>query len=79
LHTPVLSFAHLSLNDRDRAVAVMRSVAPVAGFGDIYPGTEAWIELHLTPGRYFIVCQVQAKADGRPHYKHGMFTEFSIE
>jgi hypothetical protein len=54
-------------------------VAPVAAFGDIYPGKEAWIELHLTPGRYFIVCGVPAKADGRPHYKHGMFTEFSIE
>lgn len=54
-------------------------VAPVAAFGDIYPGKEAWVELHLTPGRYFIVCEVPAKADGRPHYKHGMFTEFSIE
>ena len=54
-------------------------VAPVAAFGDIYPGKEAWIELHLTPGRYFIVCQVPAKADGRPHFKHGMFTEFSVE
>jgi hypothetical protein len=54
-------------------------VAPVAGFGDIYPGKEAWVELRLTPGRYFIVCQVQAKFDGRPHYKLGMFTAFSIE
>jgi hypothetical protein len=54
-------------------------VAPVAGFGDLYPGKEAWVELRLAPGRYFIVCEVPAKADGRPHYKHGMFTEFSIE
>jgi hypothetical protein len=54
-------------------------VAPAAGFGDIYPGKEAWVELRLTPGKYFIVCQVQAKVDGRPHYKHGMFTEFSID
>jgi uncharacterized cupredoxin-like copper-binding protein len=54
-------------------------VAPVAGFGDIYPGKEAWVRLHLTPGRYFIICQVQAKSDGRPHYKHGMFTEFSVD
>jgi uncharacterized cupredoxin-like copper-binding protein len=54
-------------------------VAPVAAFGDIYPGREAWIELYLTPGKYFIVCSVPAKADGRPHRKHGMVTEFSIE
>jgi uncharacterized cupredoxin-like copper-binding protein len=54
-------------------------VTPVAGFGDIYPGKEAWVQLRLTPGRYFIVCQVPARADGRAHYKHGMFTEFSIE
>ena len=54
-------------------------MAPVAGFGDIYPGKEAWVELRLTPGRYFIVCQVQAKLDGGPHYKLGMFTAFSIE
>jgi uncharacterized cupredoxin-like copper-binding protein len=54
-------------------------VTPVAAFGDIFPGKEAWFELHLTPGRYFIVCQVPAKVDGRPHYKHGLVTEFSIE
>ncbi|HVX31225.1 MAG TPA: hypothetical protein VHA53_12160 [Nitrolancea sp.] len=53
-------------------------IAPVAGFGDLHPGEEAWVELPLTPGRYFIVCQVPAAADERPHYKHGMFTEFQI-
>lgn len=54
-------------------------VAPVAGIGDIYPGKEAWMEVALTPGRYFIVCQVEAKADGRPHYAHGMVTEFTVD
>jgi uncharacterized cupredoxin-like copper-binding protein len=52
--------------------------APVAGFGDLFPGKEAWIELDLAPGRYFILCGVPARADKRPHYKRGMFTEFSI-
>jgi uncharacterized cupredoxin-like copper-binding protein len=52
--------------------------APVAGFGDIYPGKEAWVAVHLTPGRYFMLCEVQAKADGRPHFKHGMFAEFTV-
>ena len=54
-------------------------VAPVAAFGDIYPGKEAWVAVHLTPGRYFVLCQVPAKADGRPHFKHGMFTELTVE
>ena len=54
-------------------------VAPVSGFGDFYPGKEAWVELHLTPGKYFIICGVEAKADGRPHYKHGMVSEFTIQ
>jgi hypothetical protein len=53
-------------------------VTPVAGFGDIYPGQEAWVELVLTPGRYFIVCQVPA-TDKRPHFKHGMYSEFVID
>ncbi len=52
---------------------------PVAGFGDLFPGKEAWLELRLTPGRYFMICQVQAKTDGRPHSAHGMVTEFSID
>jgi hypothetical protein len=53
-------------------------VAPVAAFGDIFPGREAWVELPVTPGRYFIVCSVPAKADGRPHRKRGMLTELSV-
>ena len=52
--------------------------APVGGFGDLFPGKEAWIELDLTPGRYFILCGVPARADDRPHYTRGMFIEFSI-
>jgi uncharacterized cupredoxin-like copper-binding protein len=54
-------------------------VAPISGFGDFYPGKEAWVELHLTPGKYFIICGVQAKSDRRPHYKHGMVSEFTIQ
>ena len=51
---------------------------PVGGFGDLYPGKEAWTDLHLTPGRYLILCGVRAKADHNPHYTHGMFKEFTI-
>jgi hypothetical protein len=54
-------------------------VAPVAAFGDIYPGKEAWFATRVTPGRYFVVCQIPAKSDGRPDFKHGMVTEFTVE
>lgn len=54
-------------------------VAPIAAFGDLYPGKEAWVAVDLTPGRYFMLCDVPAKADGRPHRKHGMVTEFTVE
>ncbi|MGH7618411.1 MAG: sulfocyanin-like copper-binding protein [Gemmatimonadaceae bacterium] len=57
----------------------MAPAAPVAAFGDLFPGKEAWVELHLTPGRYFILCRVPAKSDGKPHSKHGMSTEFVIQ
>jgi uncharacterized cupredoxin-like copper-binding protein len=54
-------------------------MAPVAAFGDLFPGKEAWIEMRLTPGKYFMLCQAPARADGKPHYKHGMTAEFTIE
>jgi uncharacterized cupredoxin-like copper-binding protein len=54
-------------------------VTPVAGFGDLHPGEEAWVELTLTPGRYFFVCQVPAAADGRPHHQYGIFREFTVQ
>lgn len=53
-------------------------VTPIAGFGDIYPGQEAWVALVLTPGRYFIVCLVPS-ADKRPHIERGMYREFVID
>jgi hypothetical protein len=49
------------------------------GFRMPYPGKEAWFTMRVTPGRYFTVCQVPAKADGRAHCKHGMFTEFTVQ
>lgn len=54
-------------------------VAPVAAFGDLFPGKEAWIAIDLPPGRYFMLCGVPGREDGHPHYKRGMFTEFTIQ
>jgi uncharacterized cupredoxin-like copper-binding protein len=75
--TPTAGF-HEYLAWHESSEPGLPPVAPVAGFGDLYPGKEAWIELDLTPGQYFIVCEVPGRVDKRPHYKRGMFTEFSI-
>ena len=53
-------------------------VDPVGGLGDLAPGRELWLSIDLAPGRYFLLCQVPAAADGQPHYQHGMVLEFTV-
>ncbi len=53
-------------------------VDPVGGLGDLAPGRELWLSIDLPPGRYFLLCQVPASDDGRPHYEHGMVLEFTV-
>jgi hypothetical protein len=53
-------------------------VNPVGGLGDLGPGREFWLSIDLRPGRYFLLCQVPASDDGRPHYEHGMVLEFTV-
>lgn len=53
-------------------------VDPIGGLGDLAPGRELWLGLALPPGRYFILCQVPASGDGRPHFEHGMVLEFTV-
>jgi hypothetical protein len=53
-------------------------VDPVGGLGDLAPGRELWLAIDLTPGRYFLLCQVPASGDRRPHYEHGMVLEFTV-
>jgi hypothetical protein len=37
-----------------------------------------WLPLTLSAGRHFAFCQVPARADQQPHYRHGMVREFSV-
>jgi hypothetical protein len=53
-------------------------VDPVGGIGDLVPGREIWLEANLRPGRYFFLCQIKARSDSRPHYRHGMVLEFTV-
>jgi uncharacterized cupredoxin-like copper-binding protein len=44
-----------------------------AGSGQgIKPGAAGWVTLHLTPGRYELVC------NEKDHYRHGMFAELQV-
>jgi uncharacterized cupredoxin-like copper-binding protein len=54
-------------------------VRPVGGVGDLAPGHEMWLAVSLTPGRYFIICQVPDAHDGQPHHRHGMVREFAVQ
>lgn len=48
------------------------------GVGDFIAGRTVWMAVTLTPGRYFIICQVPDAGDGKPHYDHGMIREFEV-
>jgi hypothetical protein len=51
---------------------------PIGGIGDMFAGREVWIPITLSPGQYFIICQIKDSSDGRPHYQRGMFREFEV-
>jgi uncharacterized cupredoxin-like copper-binding protein len=48
-----------------------RSCGHGAGDG-ILPGATSWVTLHLTPGRYELICNLPG------HYAMGMFTELDV-
>lgn len=57
----------------------MPPAIPIGGVGDLVPGGEAWMLVHLEPGRYALLCQVPSPSNGdRAHYKLGMVHEFVV-
>lgn len=53
-------------------------VIPLGGSGSLVRGREVWLPMTLTPGRYFMFCEVETKRSGIPHYRHGMYREFVV-
>lgn len=51
---------------------------PVGGIGDLAPGREIWLEVTLSPGRYFWFCEVPGP-DGKSHFEKGMVSEFVVD
>jgi len=52
--------------------------APIGGTTPMAKGEENIIALDLTPGEYGMICFAPDAKDGKPHFIHGMMTEFSI-
>ena len=52
--------------------------APIGGTTPIARGEENIITLDLAPGDYGLICFVGDAKDGKPHFMHGMMTQFTI-
>ena len=52
--------------------------APIGGTTPMAKGEENIITLDLTPGEYGLICFAPDAKDGKPHFAHGMMTQFSI-
>jgi hypothetical protein len=50
----------------------------LGGSGSMVRGRQVWLPLTLTPGRYFMFCEVTENGDSIPHYRHGMYKEFEV-
>jgi uncharacterized cupredoxin-like copper-binding protein len=47
------------------------------GVTGLSPGQEAEAEVDLRPGRYAFICFLSDAKDGKPHFEHGMVSEFT--
>jgi uncharacterized cupredoxin-like copper-binding protein len=50
----------------------------VGGVGDFISGRTVWQAVTLTPGHYFLICQVPDPVRMKPHYALGMVREFEV-
>lgn len=68
-------------SDMQRWIAKMSGPPPgraVGGIASMKPGTTNYFEVELTPGEYLAICFVPDKQDGKPHFEHGMMTQFTV-
>jgi len=52
---------------------------PVDGMAGMAKGRTGIFTANLTPGTYAITCFVPDAKDGKPHFAHGMTTEFEVK
>jgi len=51
---------------------------PIGGTTPMAKGEENIVMLDLAPGEYGLICFVPDATDGKPHFMHGMVTDFTI-
>jgi|KBSMisStandDraft_5_1062788.scaffolds.fasta_scaffold07791_4 hypothetical protein len=51
---------------------------PFAGVTSLDPGASATFAADLTPGEYGLICFLPDMKDGKPHWTHGMMTQFKV-
>ena len=52
--------------------------APIGGTTPMARGEENLITMDLTPGEYGLICFAPDAKDGKPHFTHGMMTQFTV-
>jgi len=52
---------------------------PLGGIVGIEPGDRGFFTADLEPGRYGLVCFFPNPSTGKPHFLHGMTTEFTVK
>ena len=52
--------------------------APIGGTTPLARGEENLITMDLTPGEYGLICFAPDAKDGKPHFVHGMMTQFTV-
>ena len=50
----------------------------VGGIANMKPGTTSYFDVELTAGEYIAICFVPDLKDGKPHFEHGMATQFTV-
>ncbi len=51
----------------------------LGGVAPLDPGHSATMTVDLAPGRYGMLCFLPAKADGKPHFMHGMAMDVDVK
>lgn len=49
-----------------------------SGMTGISKGLHGYFTVDVTPGNYLLICYVPDVRDGKPHYQHGMYRQFSV-
>jgi len=70
-----------TLDDLVKFAQTYKGDNPATGLGgvaSIPPSAHAFVDVNLTPGTYALMCFVPDAKDGKPHFMHGMATQFKV-